>query len=497
MSGFDPQALLDPSVYPHPVGQLQMLETHISWVILTGDWAYKLKKPVDFGFLNYTTLERRENYCHEEIRLNGRLAPDVYVGVVPLKSNQGRLRFEGEGETVEFAVKMRQFPQAGLYDRQLEKARLSVAQMSRLGRRVGLFHQAAARALPESHFGHPQQVQAPCLDNFVTLLKLEPTHRPALEVLQRWTERQFQSLVSVFQERKQGAFIRELHGDLHLGNIAEIDGQPVPFDGIEFDPELRWVDTMNDLAFLLSDLEHRERPDLGRVVLDAYLEQTGDYAGLVLWDYYVIYRWMVRAKVVALRKLQGHPEVAEEIACYLSQALRRIRPRPVRLMVTHGLSGSGKSHHSFEMLQREELVRLRSDVVRKSLAGLPPLSRSLSAPAQGLYTPQQGQQTYQKLCSLAESLLSSGHSVLIDAACLKRQQRELFRQLAWQLKVPFQILAYEAPESLLRQRIQDRLEQGSDPSDADLSVLEYQLKTCEPLGSDETDVVYPLRAPSH
>ncbi|MFN8614192.1 MAG: AAA family ATPase [Vulcanimicrobiota bacterium] len=493
---FDPAILLDPAFYPHPVGPINLLETHISWVALTGDWAYKLKKPVNFGFLDYSSLERRRNFCHEEIRLNARLAPQIYLEVVPLNLSETGLRLQGAGQTVEYAVKMRQFPQAGLYDRQLAAGRLGPRQMDQLGRLVGRFHAQAARATPESEFGLPQQVQAPCLDNFATLLKLEPSHRPALEALQRWTERQFDRLSPIFSERKKAGFIRELHGDLHLGNITEIDGQPVPFDGIEFDPELRWVDAMNDLAFLISDLEHRGRADLGRVVLDAYLEETGDYAGLVLWDYYVIYRWMVRAKVVALRKAQGHPEVAEEIACYLSQALGRIRPRPVRLLVTHGLSGSGKSHNSRALLQQEDIIRLRSDVVRKSLAGLTPLGRSSSGPGSGLYGPGQGQRTYQRLSAMAADLLRSGHSVLIDAACLKREQRDLFRALANELNVSLQFMSYEAPESVLRERIRERQARGEDPSEANLEVLEYQLKNQELISSDESDVVYPARAGS-
>jgi aminoglycoside phosphotransferase family enzyme/predicted kinase len=491
---FDPNTLLDPAVYPHRVGQLQLLETHISWVILTGDWAYKIKKPVNFGFLDYSSLERRRGFCHEEIRLNRRLAPDIYVEVVPITREEGGLKFEGGGEVVEYAVKMRQFLQEGLYDRQLSEGRLAAAQLDQLGRLIGNFHKMAARAAEPSEYGQPQQIQAPCLDNFATLLKLEPDHGPALRVLEQWTRDQFHRLCPVFLARKQGGFIRELHGDLHLGNVAEVNGRPLPFDGIEFDPELRWVDTMNDLAFLVSDLEHRERPDLGRVALDAYLEETGDYDGLVLWDYYVIYRWMVRAKVVALRKAQGHPEVAQEIAGYLSQALGRVRPKPVRLVITHGLSGSGKSFYSLTLLQNEDIIRLRSDVVRKGLLGLAPQSHTGSAPGQGIYTPQQSELTYQALRDQAARLLQAGHSVLVDAACLKRAQRDQFRQLAGELKVPFQILSFDASEPVLRQRIQRRQVSGSDPSEADLSVLEHQLKSHEPIQIDESDVHYPAYA---
>lgn len=485
----EPNRLLQPDVYPHRVGQLELMETHISWVVLTGDWAYKLKKPVNYGFLDYSTLERRKNFCFEELRLNRRLAPEVYVEVVTLNQQDGKLAFQGAGEVVEYAVKMRQFPQAGLYDRQLSQGRLGPSQLDQLGRLVAHFHQQAARAPEDSEFGQPDQVQSPCLDNFSTLYKLEPDHRSSLEQLVHWTETEFERLKPQLKARKQMGFIRELHGDLHLGNVAEIAGHPVPFDGIEFDPELRWVDTMNDLAFLVSDLEHRERPDLGRIARDAYLEETGDYEGLALWDFYILYRWMVRAKVVALKKAQGHPEVAGEIAVYLSQAKARTQPRPVRLVVTHGLSGSGKSYYSQNLLQQEDIVRLRSDILRKSLNGLSPASQSGSGLGQGLYSADQGQRTYQALAEKARRVLLDGHAVVIDAACLKRAQRDLFRGLARDLGVPFQIVSMEASLEVLTERISLRRAQASDASEADLSVLHHQLETQEQIGPDEKDVI--------
>jgi len=489
--GLDPNALLDPEVYPHKVDRLQLLETHISWVVLTGDWAYKLKKPVDFGFLDYSSLERRRSFCYEELRLNGRLAPDIYVEVVTLNAQDGKICFEGSGEVLEYAVKMRQFPQEGLYDRQLSEGRLCAEQMDRLGRMVAHFHQGAARAEEASAFGQPQDVQAPCLDNFLTLWKLEPEHRSSLQTLLHWTELEFERLSSFLEIRKRSGFVRELHGDLHLGNVAEVNGQPLLFDGIEFDPELRWVDTLNDLAFLVSDLEHRGRPDLGRVALDAYLEETGDYQGLRLWDYYVIYRWMVRAKVVALRKAQGHPEVAQEISLYLQQALVRTQPRTPRLVVTHGLSGSGKTFYSQWLLQQEDIIRLRSDVVRKGLHGLSPDQHSGSGLGQGIYSQDQSQQTYQVLREKAAQLLRAGQSVVVDATCLKRTQRDSFRQLAQELGVPFQLVALDAPVAVLQERIARRQTQTSDASEADLAVLAHQIHTQDPLAADETDVQFP------
>lgn len=481
----DPSRLMTADAYAHPVSRFQLLETHISWVILTGDWAYKLKKPVNFGFLDYSTLDRRKQFCLDELRLNRRLAPDIYVEVVALTEEDGRLRFEGRGDVVEYAVKMREFPQESLYDRQLSQGQLTGAQMDRLGRFVARFHAAADRAAAASPFGEPASVQGPCLDNFNSLLQLEPLRKEQFLLLQHWTESAFVSLEPVLAARKAGGFIRELHGDLHLGNVAEVQGEPVPFDGIEFDPGLRWTDTINDLAFLVSDLEHRGRPDLGRLALDAYLEETGDYAGLQLWDYYVIYRWMVRAKVVAIRKAQGHPEVAEDIEAYLQQATQQMRPRWPRLVITHGLSGSGKTFFTQMLIQRQDFIRLRSDVIRKRLHGLGPREASASGVGSGIYNPEQGELTYRALADQARVLLRGGHSVVVDATFLQWEQREQFRNLAREENVAFDLVHLEAPEEVLRARITRRRAEGADASEADLGVLDHQLSHQEPLRPEE------------
>lgn len=482
---FDANQLLDPAVYPHPVESVQILETHISWVILTGKWAYKLKKPVNFGFLDYSTLEKRRDFCREELRLNGRLAPQIYVDVVALTEAGGRLRFEGSGPALEYAVKMRQFPQESLYDRQLSEGRLGHAQMDLLGRFVAQFHERAARVPREAHYGEPDHIQGPARDNFVTLLEIEPHRAQALAELRNWTEAVYPGLAPLMAARKTDGFVRELHGDLHLGNIAEMDGLPLPFDGIEFNPELRWIDTTNDLAFLVSDLRHRGRPDLGRRLLDAYLEESGDYAGLALWNYYLVYRWLVRAKVLALRKGQGHPEVETDIGTYLNECLRCLGGARPRLMITHGLSGSGKTFWSQKFLETEDVIRLRSDVIRKRLHGLAPQASSGSALGDGIYSSAQGDRTYRTLAELAGQLLRQGFAVLVDATFLKRAQRDLFRDLAAQEKVPFELVHLEAPPEVLRQRLEARRREN-DASEAGLEVLDHQLRTQEPLQSDET-----------
>jgi len=267
---------------------------------------------------------------------------------------------------------------------------------------------------------------------------------------------------------------------LHLGNVTEFQGKPLPFDGIAFDPELRWIDTMNDLAFLVSDLEFRNRPDLGRLVLDAYLEESGDYAGLKLWDYYTIYRWMVRTKVLALSK--NSP--ASDLDRYLALAESRTKkPKPI-LVCTHGLSGSGKTWFSQQLIQKMDIIRLRSDVVRKQQGGLAPTQFSDSGLAEGLYSSSNSEATYQLLAEYASELLRAGHSVIVDATFLQRSRRDLFVRLADLEQVPYHLVHLEAAEEDLRQGIAARTETG-DASEADGQVLDLQMRTQDELSSSE------------
>lgn len=481
MPKLDPKTLLHPEVFPHPVTDLQLLETHISWVILTGDWAYKIKKPVDLGFLDYSSLEKRRYLCHEELRLNRRLAPQLYDQVVPLAEQQGRLRFEGGGEPLEYAVRMRQFAQQNLYSRQLEEGRLDTSKLEKLGCFLADFHRGAESST-DTDFGLPAEVQGPCLDNFTTLLEREPAYRNALGRLRSWTQRTYRDLEPVLAGRRKDGFVRELHGDLHLRNVTEVDGHPLPFDGIAFDPLLRWIDTMNDLAFLASDLVFRARPDLAQSTLNAYLEESGDYAGLQLWDYYLIYRWLVRAKVMSFSKAHGRADADECIGRYLELAEQQTQPREPYLWITHGLSGSGKTYFSQTLLGRPHLIRLRSDVIRKQQHGLTPSQSSDSGLASGLYSEGQSRLTYAALAEEARRLLELGYSVVVDATFLKRSQREAFRALAKSQKVPFQLIHLEADLATLRQRIKERTH---DASEADLAVLEYQLQSYQPLDPDE------------
>ncbi len=485
-------ALLDPAAYDHPCRHIQLIETHISWLLLSGDYAYKIKKPVDFGFLDFSTLARRKHFCEEEIRLNGRLAPQIYLQAVAIREDADGVHIGGSGTVLEYAVKMRQFDTAGLFDRLLQRGRLSREIITAAARRLARFHAEIAVAGEDSPFGEAETVHHPVRENFAQLQQhaaaflADEEQRQRFEHVRQWSELRFAALETIIAQRKTDGFVRECHGDLHLGNIVLIDGQVVPFDGIEFNPALRWIDIISEMAFLTMDLQDHGRTDLAHRLLDEWLAHSGDYGGLVLLRYYQCYRAMVRAKVAALRGEQtGAEKTQSELDNYLALAEHYTHPTRPALLITHGLSGSGKSWLSQRLLEASGAIRLRSDVERKRLFGLDPLAHSDSAPGKGIYSAGATRRTFERLASLAEPLLKAGFPVIVDATFIRRAGRDHFRHLARDLGVPFRIIHCEADNDTLRRRIGQRGHEGRDASEAGLRVLALQLKNRQPLGKEE------------
>ena len=495
--------LLRPAAYPHPAEAPRLIETHISWVILAGDYAYKLKKPLDLGFLDFSSLDKRRACCEAEIRLNRRLAPDIYLDVVPVTGTPEAPHIGGAGAVLEWAVRMRAFPADATLDREAE---VTPEQIDAIADRVAEFHRGIAPAPAESAFGAPDQVMAPVTANFAHIRSLAPPARllRALESLEAWSRIEGERLTPHFAARKAGGFVRECHGDLHLGNIAwlpagdrprenagtRIPANPLIFDAIEFNPDLRFIDVVNEIAFLTMDLCHRGRDDLAWRVLNRYLEHTGDYPGLAALRYYQVYRAMVRAKVAAILARQ-HDGDFSDCAGYLDLAGRLASERRPRLILMHGVSGSGKTWHSQPLMERLGAVRLRSDVERKRLFGLAALDDSAAVPG-GIYTPEAGLRTLERLLAQARGLLEAGFSVIVDATFIRRDWRDPFADLARELDLAWFIAATEADPEVLRERVERRRAENRDASEAGLAVLESQLAAREPFSADELPHVLRL-----
>lgn len=498
--------LMQRGVLPGSEGGVDLIETHISWVLLAGEHAWKLKKPLDLGFLDFSTLERRREACEAELRLNRRTVPELYEAVVPVWRTAAGVCVgdrpvdaAAPGATpLDYLVRMRRFDQSALFEARLAAGQFAPALFDRLARHVAAFHEAAAVARPGEGFGDAAAVMAPVRQNFAQIRERVSDLALLRELarIEAWVEAQFVALAPVFDARLAAGRVRECHGDLHLGNLIVLDGEPRLFDAIEFSAALRWTDVVADIAFLVMDLQARGRVDLASRFLNAWLERSGDYAGLQLLPWYLSYRAMVRAKIAAIRAGQvegaARADSLAECARYLALAAAQIRPPAPALLIASGVSGAGKTSQSQPLVEDCGVVRVRADVERKRLFSLDAEARSGSTLGGGLYSAEASAHTYARLAELARAVVEAGYPVLVDATFLKRAQRAAFAELAATLGVPFAILAFDAPVETLRARVRQRLKAGTDASEADVAVLETQLRAREPFEAEELACVVPI-----
>ncbi|MCO5105415.1 MAG: AAA family ATPase [Burkholderiaceae bacterium] len=460
-------------------GPVAHVQTHLSHILLTPGHAYKLKKSICLPFADFSSVAARRHFCEEELRLNQRLAASLYLDVLPVLGSVQAPRLGAPGEAadsaIDWVVHMRRFASASEADALVRRGALQAPELQRFAKRLAQFHAACPVAAAGSAWGSAAQVQQAIGDVFKTLASvLDDAAAPRLQALRPV----FAGLEGRWAERQAGGHVREGHGDLHLGNLVRLEGALTAFDCIEFSPALRWIDTLADAAFLTMDLHAHGRSDLAWQFLDAYLSETGDYAALAVLRPYEIYRALVRALAARLRTGQGGA-----LACgpdYLACAEALAKPMQPRLLITHGLSGSGKSTVATALLAQAGAVRLRSDVERKRLHGLAPLADSAARGAD-IYTPEASERTFEHLAEQARALLQAGYPVIVDAAFLRRSERVRMHAVAQALGVPFTVLHCRAGELDLQARVQSRLAAGDDPSEADLAVLAAQQRTAEPL----------------
>ncbi len=475
--------LMDNEAYPHSCGHIELIETHISWVLLTGDFAYKLKKPVRFSFLDFSTLELREHFCREELRCNRSFAPELYVDVVPIyQRTDNTISMGGTPEPddtlLEWAVQMRQFDPDAQLDRLLEHTGITTNMLAGFGGELAARHAALPR-LTASASETKQRIFGPVQDNFneIAATGLQPAHELLLTRIRELSETLGQQLWPLIAERMQNGYVRECHGDLHLSNMVLINDAVIAFDCLEFNANLRWIDTINDVAFLFMDCHERGRYDLAYAFLNGYLDTSGDYQGTQLLGYFAAYRSMVRAKVAALRWEQDHSEDAEtRLVTHIEWAKAWLERPAGSLLLMCGLSGAGKSYVAERLAPLLPAIRLRSDVARKTLAELTALEHTDSPVGGGLYHPDQSDKAFEYLAGVAEALLCGGDNVIVDATFIEKQRRTEFLNLAKQLGVKVQIIYCTAPVEVLKSRIKARSTLSDDPSEATLEVLESQLK---------------------
>ncbi len=495
------RGLLAPRAYPHPVGSVRLIETHISWVLLAGGFAYKIKRPVRYPFIDLRAPERRKLLCEEELRLNRRFAPQLYLGVSRVVEEDGKavIAAQGvDGPTLEYAVRMRRFEAQDELDRLLEAGKVDACELETFGRDLAALHATFPAAAANSPWGRPQDIEALMIRNLLECAEASRIFGTAESVLalQAGLQRSLSLAAASLAARRAGGHIRECHGDLHTRNMVRLEGRLVAFDCLEYEPAFRWIDVADEIAFLSSDLTARERPLHAHAFIGGYLARSGDYPACRVLRLYEAHRALVRAKIAALEAAGSSGEQAREPLrrehhARLAHAARSIAAGKPILLLMCGLSGSGKTWLARQLAERLLAVHVRSDVERKRRAGLDALARAQSGIGQGLYSSQTSAAVYEDLARAAHDILAGGCTAIIDAAFLRREQRTRLAELGARLAVPTRLVYCDAPIETLRARIAARGRGGLDASDADAAVLDWQSSHFErPLPSEPLEVIH-------
>jgi uncharacterized protein len=492
------QELLTPAAYPHAVDVVQFVETPISWVLLTGPYAYKIKRPVRLEYVDQQSAQRRAELCAEELRLNRRFAPELYLGVQTITRVHGRLVVGGAGEVVEHAVWMRQFDRSQELDRLVASGDVAPEELAEFGRRLAATHAALAPAAHSDPCGTPARVRALVLANLEQCLHAARVFGtcPDIEALRAPLTAALDAAMPIIAQRRAAGRVRECHGDLHTRNIVRREGRLLAFDCVEFEPAFRWIDVADDVAFLLADLETLGAPLHAWSFLQGYLSASGDFQACRVLRLYQAHRALVRAKVAALSAMDDAGEGADASAslrrlhaAYLGHAAAALVPRRPGVLLMSGLSGSGKTWLAERLAPALRVLHLRSDVERKRLAGLAPAASSGSGLARGLYSPESTAELYRHLLRCTEDVVAGGRSVIVDATFLRPEDRLPWRELAGAAGLPLRVIRCRAPPALLEERIDRRRALATDASEADLNVLEWQRRRGAALAPEERAAV--------
>lgn len=495
MSDLEPliDALLDPAVYPHPVTEpIHHIQTHISHVLLTGDYAYKIKKPVNLGFLDYSTLENRRRFCYREVELNRQFAPHLYLDVVPIYQTSNGFSLnppDPQPNPVEYAVKMNQFREEDVLLQVFQRGELTQTDVLELARRLAEVHQTAVTDDIIAAYGTPDAVRDMARGNLELVRPFigKTVSKSTFSNIESKTMEFFDRHAGLLEERVRTGRICECHGDLHLNNICRYEGRLQFFDRIEFNDTFKNIDAIYDLAFLLMDIRFRGRPDLTVILLNEYLEHTGDYEGALLLPVYVSMRAFIRGEVQSILATETEIDLAtreaaaDEARRYFNHALATLTSTDARLILIGGVSGSGKSHLARAIAPQLDAIHIRSDAVRKHLAGV-----GLDEKRKDLYSEDFTRKTYDRLADLGCRIAAEGRTVILDATWLSRDRRKTVLTNARRRGIETALIFCTAPDRILEKRLARRLH---DASDATIEVMRAQQPAVEPPGTDEADLV--------
>jgi aminoglycoside phosphotransferase family enzyme/predicted kinase len=483
-------ALLSPDAYPHKPDRVELRQTHISYVFLAGDLVYKIKKPLNLGFLDYSTLEKRKHYCEEEVRLNRRLCEATYLGVVPIVPGGSSLKLEGRGEPIEYAVKMRRLPEDGMMSSLLEHDAITGDMVADLARRLADFHASSERSEEIDRFGGLEAALLNWRENFQ---QTEPylgrtiTH-PQFEEIRAFVENVAESDAELFARRVREGRVRDCHGDLRTDAVCFTEDHACVFDCIEFNDRFRYSDVAADIAFLAMDLEFRGRRDLSDELMGRYLEDTLDSTLPLLLPFYKCYRACVRGKVDGFQL--DRPEIDEAQKAQVRDAAHRYfelaheyatHLTPRTLMITVGVTGSGKSYLANALAARLGAAIFSSDATRKRLLGISATERRFEPFETGSYAPEITDRTYEALLGEARTWLERDKPVILDASFLARKHREAALQLALETETPFFALECEVDEATIFTRLSDRRGQERVVSDGRWEIYQAQQESREPV----------------
>lgn len=479
-------SMMEPGFYDHETGDIKLIQTHISYVILTGKYAYKIKKPVKYDFLDFSTLTKREYFTHLELKLNVKYSPEIYLEVKKIYVANGKYSFKPREEIVEYCLVMREFPQNALFSQLFDRGALTNDIMKALGKEIARIHLQSSKA-PEN-YGSINLIRQTGIENYQESLPFigDIITRQSLQNIRNYIESFIASHKEIFSQRIDDNKISDCHGDLHLNNLCYFNDKIHAFDCIEFNSDFRFIDRIYDTAFIFMDLIYRGNKELAFSFINSYLTETGDYTGALLLPLYSCYRAMIRGKVYAYMTndpaipLENKTNSKEKSKTFYNLAEKFTHRSKGKIFLMMGLSGSGKSTVATYLAAKAGAIHLRSDAIRKNLAGIALYEK---APEE-IYSKEMSEKTYSKMKDLGIVLSTHGFNVVLDAKYDLKLLRDKIKTDCKKAGIKFSIIYCLASVETIRARLRSR---KNDISDATVGLLDTQIQTMEIPDESETE----------